>query len=472
MKRIFSALVLAVLCLTALPFPARADIAPPQQPPGSNPAPGSEITQVRMEAETVTIDVLAGDPPRAHVSAIFTMRNLGGSTETLAVRFPIAASDGSFGYPEIKNVGIQVNDRKTPFRRVQGPEPNFGLDQDVPWAEFDIGFAPGQDVQVGVSYDLDGTSYPEDASTSFYYILSTGAGWKGTIGSAEIVLRLPYNANPQNVILEDDVQNAPKFVGREAYWKFTELEPTVGNNLTFKIVKPAIWKQVVTELDNVSRNPQDGEAYGRLGKAYKQALFDTAKGFPRTDSGAGGLYQASRDAYDKAVTLKPKDGLWHAGYAELLLDYYYWTHIPDQLYTDDLNLGLNELNLACLLAPKDSKVLDLIDRYSSDFPDYIVKKTDGSLVFLSLTQTPKPAPEIAVTTAAPLPTLTVPPAYQSATAATLPTLTVPPAYQPTTAAPATPAPKPSFPICGGAALILLPVALIAQQTRKSRSGKI
>lgn len=52
MKRILSALLLAVLCLAALSSAARADVAPPHQPPGFNPGPGSETTQVRMMAET------------------------------------------------------------------------------------------------------------------------------------------------------------------------------------------------------------------------------------------------------------------------------------------------------------------------------------------------------------------------------------------------------------------------------------
>ena len=52
-------LCLLVLLVTVLAFPsdARADVAPPLYPPGSNPQPGAEITQVRMAAETVVIEV-------------------------------------------------------------------------------------------------------------------------------------------------------------------------------------------------------------------------------------------------------------------------------------------------------------------------------------------------------------------------------------------------------------------------------
>ncbi len=458
MKRILSAILLAALCVAILSSVARADIAPPQQPPGSNPGPGNESTQVRMMTETVTIDVLTVDPPQAHVSAFFTMRNLGDSTEFLAVRFPIAANDGwHMGFSEIKNVSIKVDDQVTSFGRIQGPEPTFGSDNNVPWAEFGVSFPPGKDVQIKVSYDLDGTSYPEETYTRFYYILSTGAGWNGTIGSGEIILRLPYEANPQNVVLEYSPET-PQFVGREAHWTFTELEPTTENNFIFDIVKPVVWNQVVAELENTSRNPQDGESYGRLGKAYKQAFFATGKSFPRTDPGAALAYQWSKDAYSKAVTLKPDDGLWHAGYAELLLNTYRWTYFDSHLYTDDLHLGLKEFDLACQLAPKDPKVLELIEWYTSSFPDYIAKKPDGSLEFISLTQTPLPLPEESTATQTPI-----------STEVPQPTSTEPPTSEPATALPATPTPKPASPVCGGMALLLLPVALIAWRFRKNRS---
>jgi hypothetical protein len=51
--------LISLLSLTLLlpAAPARADIAPPQQPPGSSLGPGQENTQVRMLAERVHIDV-------------------------------------------------------------------------------------------------------------------------------------------------------------------------------------------------------------------------------------------------------------------------------------------------------------------------------------------------------------------------------------------------------------------------------
>ncbi len=55
-------------------LPARADAAPPPPPVGSNLPPGSDITEVRMVSETVTMDISDDDyypVGYAKVSAIF-----------------------------------------------------------------------------------------------------------------------------------------------------------------------------------------------------------------------------------------------------------------------------------------------------------------------------------------------------------------------------------------------------------------
>src|SRR5512138_1745533 len=159
MKRFcFLALVFVLL---AFPSSARADIAPPFQPPGSNLQPGQESTQVRMAAETVVIEVQRDITPeslgRAHVIADFTMHNLGTADESMAVRFPISASDGNWGYPEISNVVIKVNGKPVQHRRADYPEINarYGWTNEnslVPWAEFDVTFPAGKDIPIQVAY--------------------------------------------------------------------------------------------------------------------------------------------------------------------------------------------------------------------------------------------------------------------------------------------------------------------------------
>ena len=360
--------VLSILILFAIPSTVLADIAPPRNPPSSNLDPGSEVTQVRMLAETVLIDVQKDLTPdslgRAHVTADFTMQNLGNESERLAVRFPIAINNGyDNSYPEITNIAIQVNGSGVGFRRVDYPA-EFGWDRGdiIPWAEFDVTFPVGKNVAIRVAYDLKGTGFPSQSYTSFYYTLETGAGWKDTIGSADVILRLPYPASTQNVLLgyvDSPPADGATFQGKEVRWHLENFEPGEGGqmrDLQFDLVTPAVWQTVVTELDNVTKNPNDGEAWGRLGKAYKTAII-TVKLFRsgplyRSDPGGEELYRLSVDAYEKCLALLPNDALWHAGFAELLA-----IHAYSNKESGDADRANEEINIALQLAPNHPLVL-------------------------------------------------------------------------------------------------------------------
>ena len=189
------AIILISLFLLAIPSAARADVAPPINPPGSNLQPGTSSTQVRMLAETVVIAVMVDkELGSARINADFTMRNTGSSDETLAVRFPITTNDGRGTYPEIRNLVIKSEDKLMAIRRVNYPDIHDSA-VNVPWAEFDYTFPAGQDKKIRVAYNVDGSGYVP--YTAFYYILESGAGWKDTIGSADIILSLPYAASIQ-----------------------------------------------------------------------------------------------------------------------------------------------------------------------------------------------------------------------------------------------------------------------------------
>ncbi len=220
-----------VIVMLMVPTSARADVAPPGHPPGSNPEPGTEGTQVRMMAETVLIDVLRNndikDLGQAKVTADFTMRNLGTSAENMGVRFPISSSNGFGQVPEIKNLNVKVDDKTISTSRVMEQDPVWGSDP-VPWAQFNVTFPPGQDVHIQVTYILDGTGeYP---FVAYYYVLHTGAGWNGTIGSADLIVRLPYEANTSNVIFDEEIGWSSTTAGgvidgNQVKWHFDNLEP-------------------------------------------------------------------------------------------------------------------------------------------------------------------------------------------------------------------------------------------------------
>jgi tetratricopeptide (TPR) repeat protein len=464
MKRLCFAVLVVVLL--AFPSDARADVAPPIYPPGSNPQPGAELTQVRMAAETVVIEVLKDTAPqslgRARVTADFTMHNLGTAEESMAVRFPISSNDGRGGYPEISNLQITVDGRRVQYRRANYPDVGWS-DEEVPWAEFDVTFPVGQEVSITVTYDLKGSGYYP--YTAFYYILETGAGWKDTIGSADLILRLPYEASPQNVILDTQIgwaETTPGgvFQGNEVRWHFDEFEPGQNQpvkNMEFALVAPPAWETVLTARANVEKYPNDGEVWGMLGKAYKE-VFLTGKS-PREDAGGQELYRLSVEAYEKCLSLEPNDAQWHAGFADLLAERATWEVWASGI-TPEAMRALQEIRTALELAPNDPVVQEIA--HSMVYLLYGGISENGERFdFPWLTATPTSPP--------PTPTL-APSEEPTATPPTPPAATDTPPAEPTQVSPTqttpTQVPERSSPICGSAAFLPLLAMLWIIRKRK------
>jgi len=395
MRFLFIFLLAAVVL--AFPGEARADIAPPINPPGSNLQPGGDSTQVRMVSEKVVLEVMDDGQEqglgKAHVTADFIMNNQGSQEETMRVRFPISANNGWGDYPEITGVVVKVNGKKVSTSTASYPEPNYSADP-VPWVEFGVTFPPNVDVPISVAYDLQGSGYYP--YTAFYYLLETGVGWKDTIGKAEIILRLPYEANSLNVVQDTQIGWAETnpggvFNGREVSWLYEDFEPgpfAVVQNMEFALVAPSAWKKVLQAQADIKASSTDGEAWGRLAKAYKD-LFFQGKGY-REDSGGSELLRLSVEAYEKCLQLKPSDAQWHAGFADLLANKAYWDGWSTGP-TQDAFRALTEIHTALQLAPNDTKVKEIAENIYYMFSDGMIQ-TDTGYDFPWLTQTPTPLP--------------------------------------------------------------------------------
>jgi hypothetical protein len=61
--------------------------------------------------------------------------------------------------------------------------------------------------------------------------------------------------------------------GTDIKWHFEDFEP-VGDYLTIdaSFIPLDVWQAILVERQNTANNPKDGEAWGRLGQAYKEAL--------------------------------------------------------------------------------------------------------------------------------------------------------------------------------------------------------
>lgn len=456
-------LVLALI-LAFLPQPALADIAPPEQPPGGNPVPGAGVTQVRMLAETVLFEVISVTPAnslgRAKVTAKFTMVNLGMEDETMAVRFPMTSNYGSdYGNKELEAFQANVGGSQAQVTEITSDYNGYyaGL-----WAEFRVTFPAGRNVNIEVTYFVEGEGeYPFIA---LKYILQTGAGWSGTIGSADLVVRLPYEANAENVIFDTEIgwsttTSGGTLDGKEIRWHLEDFDPDMSSDFSISLIMPSVWRAVLREKDNLAQNPSDGEAWGRLGKLYKECFY-LRKGF-REDEGGKELYQLSLEAYQKAVTLLPEDALWLAGFADLLWGHWYYDQSfkqqPD--YTEMVR-ALELLKKSMEIDPENEKAITILDDMRYSVPE-AVRLENGQYILLLLTATPTVAP---TRTDTPLPTATVKPTETPAPTlkATYTLQSVKTTFtQPTpleTTAPTQPAsaPKSRLPGCG--ALGLAPLA--------------
>ena len=373
-------IVVCVLLVAALPLiiiqRVWADAAPPPEAAASDVTPG-QGTQVQMISETVVLEVRAEPvtrydytftPTVALVTADFLMCNLGNVTETLDVRFPMAwpTKDEGAPYPIIQNTQVKVNGRQVVTRQV-----DF---DDQPWITWPVTFTPGRDVRMTVKYSTVATEWGNAFRESFslvdladynsiadlYYILETGAGWRGPIGQGDIIFRFPYSASLEMIESSDYFRPAytsttPSFVveGHNLRWHFTNLEPTSKNNIHLSMITPPVWQAILDARRKVQRQPNDAQAHIQLGEAYWMAV-PVKNDWPEGMSVADHFGPLAEAAFKRAVELAPNDILARVDYARFLT-YHAW----GQASEPDYSRALQEVNHLLDLDPTNADGKDL-----------------------------------------------------------------------------------------------------------------
>lgn len=279
---------------------------------------------MQMVAEQVTIEVLRVKGTRdtglpiANVIASFTMRNTGNAAETMTVRFPLSDlsgwGDGFGGHPEIAQVIVTVNGKRMPTRVVTTPNPRGGSEPPIRWAAFDATFPPGKDVAIDVQYILQSTGYMPYGR--FKYILETGAGWAGPIGLATFILKLPYPANEENVVLGQSTPGG-QFFGDEVRWTFKDIEPTEQDNFYVTVLAPSVWERILEARQRTEAAPKSATAWRELAQAYLSAIF--GKYSPEIGANFVPLIE---EAYRRAQENDPTSAQLHAEWAQTLLSLY------------------------------------------------------------------------------------------------------------------------------------------------------
>ncbi|MDR3573206.1 MAG: hypothetical protein P4L50_05060 [Anaerolineaceae bacterium] len=397
------------------PKPVFADAAPPPPPPGSNPMQDNPNTRVQMISETVLFDLATAgltNGTSAKVTATFLMHNQGSQDEGMSVRFPLGFTSGGVCYysqfPPITDLNVRVNnvhDATTISNETVTTTSSPPQQVSIPcWAHFPVTFPVGKDVLIKVQYTAQSSAWKDmggsgdeswgfggdnpSAILTYDYVLETGAGWYGPIGSTSFVLRLPYEANQQNVYL-DNQDKSWKMAGDKISWYNENFEPA--GNLEINLVNPVIWQTILQQSQAVQKFPQDGGTWWRLATGYKQAIW-SRRGF-RADPAGLQMYTLSDQAYQKAIALLPRSADLHFGYAELLCWHAQWGYEADTQFTNpDWEPCLQQLKATLDISPlhvQANLALQTIGRFFPSSVDLTGSKPD----FLLLTPQPGRMPE-------------------------------------------------------------------------------
>ena len=335
-----------LVLIACVPAQVLADAAPPAPPPGNNLGPGESLTAVRMVTETVIVamramsstELLGYDyddrPVVADITARFLMRNLGDAEERMAVRFPLedpgGRGDGYGGYPLITDFQVAVDGQKVPSRRLTTPNPSdYPKDPDpIDWEEFDVRFPPAVDVRIDIAYSQEGFQVSGDAC--FLYVLQTGAGWRDSIGMADIVFRSPYRADPRvigrrtvdprrTVNLGDVIRDGTA-QGNDMKFHFKDLEPEPQDDLWLCAADPSHWQRVVAAGERLALTP--GQPRALKAVALQLKAMGMGMYHPKAHSVllVAELDAEVKRAFEAALASASDDPALHADYAGYLWD--------------------------------------------------------------------------------------------------------------------------------------------------------
>ncbi|RYZ98280.1 MAG: hypothetical protein EOP47_19700 [Sphingobacteriaceae bacterium] len=249
--KLFAALFLMLFCGEVF-----ADIAPnPIIIKGIVPA---RPVNIQMVSEVVTADV---GKDSSFVTCVFNMRNFG-NAQDIDIGFPIMnfylfeppvskpSRQLSSDFFEqnylnqsnknqfevfvsgvaIKKIGINVPKQLEAVLSAAGND-RYKLLQDYenqnkPWYLWRVHFDKQQSLQIVVKYRLPSGSHR--TYNFFNYLLSTGAGWKGKIESAKVIV------NFRNIPKDQIISISPggyKQYPTQLVWHFKDIEPTIKNDI-------------------------------------------------------------------------------------------------------------------------------------------------------------------------------------------------------------------------------------------------
>ena len=238
----------STLCLAAGPAP---DVAPsPTYRKGMDVSPvnGEGSTRVSMRAEVVEITL---HPNMAEVRVVFDMVNTGSESETLEVGFPTDARPEPRPLAVAGGKGFSSPGTIYAFRAmvdgVQVEVERKEVDEEDPreihrnWVCWPMTFEAGQACEIEVSYQVETRDdfyirpHSPMQAREVIYILQTGRGWHGPIGSARILLRAAEGFDLGRV---EEVEPRPTRKEEGLWeWVMKDFEPEEDIRVRYRVIR-------------------------------------------------------------------------------------------------------------------------------------------------------------------------------------------------------------------------------------------
>lgn len=228
MKKIIISVLVILLSLDI-----KADIAPnPIQAKGIT---IRQATEIKMTYEKVVVDLTLDS---SFVHCFFRLHNEG-KAQKIQIGYPnmsyYSINDRcNFKFSQIK---VYENGKKLDDINFFAPDSiNFhnNDNNNKPWYLWDTYFDENETRVIVISYSLPHGVVKNNLYYKFDYLLSTGAGWKGDIDTAEIIIN--FKNFDKDLILKTSPDNYTT-TSDQIVWKLYDIEPTLKDNISISYEK-------------------------------------------------------------------------------------------------------------------------------------------------------------------------------------------------------------------------------------------
>jgi hypothetical protein len=225
-------LIISVLIIF-LGLNTKADIAP-------NPIRAKGITvlqptDIRLIYEKVTVDLTLDS---SFVHCYFRLHNEGKAMK-IQIGYPNMSyySDNYTHNFKFNPISVFENGEKINSINTYVPDSvnlRSNDNYNKPWYLWETNFGANETKVIVVTYSLPKGPVKNDLYYKFDYLLSTGAGWKGKIGEAEIIVNLKNFDT--NLILKTSPANFTS-TSNQIVWKLHNIEPTSSDDISISYEK-------------------------------------------------------------------------------------------------------------------------------------------------------------------------------------------------------------------------------------------